>query len=65
MATLKNKDIKKMTEKERNDNFKDLRMELIKNKTNKKGKIKPKELKKAMARILTFNRLNQQSIDNK
>ena len=48
-----------MSEKERKDNFKDLRMELIKNKTNKKGKIKPKELKKAMARILTFTRLNK------
>jgi len=58
MATLKYKDIEKMSEKERQEKLKDLSMELIKNKASDKGKIKAKEIKKAIARVLTFNRLN-------
>ncbi len=59
MAVLKSKDILKMSGKERQEKLKDLKMELIKNKTVNKGKIKMKEIKKAIARILTFNRLNK------
>ena len=59
MATLKYKEIEKMSDKERQEKLKDLSMELIKNKASDKGKIKPKEIKKAIARILTFNRLNK------
>ncbi len=58
MAILKPKDIAKMSEKERQDKLKDLKMELIKNKVSSKGKLKAKEIKKATARLLTFNRLN-------
>tara|TARA_Y100000310_G_scaffold335986_1_gene419400 strand:+ start:1030 stop:1227 length:198 start_codon:yes stop_codon:yes gene_type:complete len=58
MATLKYKDIDKMSEKERQEKLKELSMELIKNKASDKGKIKAKELKRAIARLLTFNRLN-------
>ena len=58
MAILKSKDIAKMSGKERQSKLKDLKMELIKNKVSAKGKLKPKEIKKAIARILTFNRLN-------
>ena len=59
MATLKYKDIEKMSEKERQEKLKDLSMELIKNKASDKGKIKSKEIKKAIARLLTFNRLKR------
>ena len=63
MAVLKYKDITKMSEKERNEKLKDLSMELIKNKASDKGKLKAKEIKKAIARILTFNRLNSKSVE--
>ncbi|HIG51941.1 hypothetical protein CXT76_01965 [Candidatus Parvarchaeota archaeon] len=57
MAVLKNKEIIKMDEKTRTSKLKDLKMELIKanvsaNKTNSKTK----EIKRAIARILTFNK---------
>jgi len=58
MATLKIKDIEKMSEKERQGKLKELKMELIKNKVSSKSKLKPKEIKKAIARLLTFNRSN-------
>ena len=63
MAVLKNNELKKMSEKERQEKLKQLKMELIKNKTTSKGKIKPQEIKKAIARLLTFNRLNMVSIE--
>ncbi|MFH1307864.1 MAG: hypothetical protein ABIH72_03345 [archaeon] len=55
MALLKNKEIEKMNEKERKERLKDLRIELIKKNAaaNKSSKIKAKEIKKAIARILT------------
>ncbi len=60
MAILKAKDISKISEKERQEKLKDLKMEIIKNKVaSKSGKIKTKEIKKAIARLLTFNRLNK------
>jgi ribosomal protein L29 len=57
MAVLKNKEIIKMDEKTRTSKLRDLKMELIKanvsaNKTNSKTK----EIKRAIARILTFNK---------
>ena len=58
MATLKYKDIEKMSEKERQEKLKDLSMESIKNKASDKGKLKAKEIKKTIARLLTFSRLN-------
>jgi len=64
MVTLKSKDILKMSEKERQERIKDLKMELIKNKASDKGKMKAQEIKKAIARLLTFNRLNK-SVDEK
>ena len=61
MAILKAKDISKMSEKEINDKLKDLRFELIKNQisSGKGGKLKTNEIKKTIARLLTFNRINQ------
>ena len=49
---LKTKDIKNMTEKERKEKLKDLRLELIKLKTRKESKVKAKEIKKAIARLI-------------
>ena len=61
MAILKVESIKKMSNKERNEKIKDLKMELIKEKVNlgKGGKIKVIEIKRTIARLLTFNGLNK------
>ena len=59
MAILRNKEIIKMNQKIKDSKLKDLKMELIKsqviaNKTNAKHK----EIKKAIARLLTSNRVS-------
>lgn len=66
MAILKLEDIGKMSNKEREDRIKTLKMELIKDKINlsKGGKTKIREIKKTIARLLTFNRLNK-PVENK
>lgn len=66
MAILKSKDIAKMEDKERNEKIKDLKIELIKNRieAGKGGKMKAKEIRRTIARLLTFNRLNK-SVENK
>ncbi len=56
MALLRTKDIGKMTQKDREEKLKYLRMELIRasvtaNKTN----AKTKEIKRAISRLITFN----------
>ena len=50
-----------MSNKECEEKIQDLRMELMKEKVNvaKGGKNKIKEIKKTIARLLTFNRLNK------
>ena len=65
MAILKKKDISNMSEKEINEKIKDLKIELIKNQINsgKGRKLKTNEIKKTIARLLTFNRLNTKSIE--
>ncbi|MDP2925416.1 MAG: 50S ribosomal protein L29 [Nanoarchaeota archaeon] len=62
---LRKKDLKKMSEKEIEENLKELRMRLIKEKVSstKGGKIKIKEIKKTIARLLTINRLKKKPID--
>ncbi|MCX6748290.1 MAG: 50S ribosomal protein L29 [Candidatus Pacearchaeota archaeon] len=57
MAILKMKDIKNMNPQEREEKLKDLKLELIKRNVtaNKSSKIKTKEIKKALARILNKN----------
>jgi len=64
MSMLKTKEISKMHEKEIEEKIKELRMELIKNRitATKGGKLKIREIKKTIARLLTFNRLNKKSI---
>ena len=57
------KEIRKMSEKDREKKLKDLKMELVKSKANvqKTGSSKVKEIKKRIARILTINaELNQE-----
>ena len=62
MAVLKIEDIKKMSEKEREEKIKDLKMEIIKSKVaSGKSKVKIKEIKKAIARLLTLNKLNKKT----
>ena len=53
-----------MSKKEIDDKIKDLKLELIKNKVNtgKGGKLKTREIKRTIARLLAFNRLNDKSI---
>jgi ribosomal protein L29 len=66
MAILKNKDIEKMSIKEREEKIKDLKMELLKERINigKGGKNKIKEIKKTIARLLTFNRQKNSALQN-
>ncbi|MBI2448675.1 50S ribosomal protein L29 [Candidatus Pacearchaeota archaeon] len=56
MALLKIKDIKNISEEERNEKLKELRLELIKkySPAHKASKTKAKEIKKAIARIITL-----------
>ena len=60
MAILKSKDISKISQKEIEEKIKDLKMELIKNQisSGKGGKMKTREIKRTIARLLTFNKLN-------
>jgi ribosomal protein L29 len=56
MALLKYKDIPRMDVKEREAKVKDLRFELTKaSATSNKQNAKTKEIKKAIARLLTFS----------
>jgi len=58
MAILKSKDISKISQKEIKEKIKDLKMELIKNQisSGKGGKMKTREIKRTIARLLTFNK---------
>lgn len=60
MAILKSKDISKISQKESEEKIKDLKMELIKNQisSGKGGKMKTREIKRTIARLLTFSKLN-------
>lgn len=54
MAVLRQKDLMKMDDKERKSKLNDLKLELIKaNVTANKQNAKTKEIKKAIARLLT------------
>lgn len=64
MTILKYKDIHKMSESEREEKLNDLKLELTKNRSAGKGKMKTKEIKKAVARLLTFNSIKK-PIDKK
>jgi ribosomal protein L29 len=58
MAVLKYKDVIKLNPEEVKSKIKDLQMELIKaNVTANKQNAKTKEIKKAIARLLTFGKI--------
>lgn len=63
MAILKSKDIEKLSKTEREERIKELRIELIKNKVAAKAKTNIREIKRAIARVLTFNRLNNKAVE--
>lgn len=57
MAILRAKEIKKMSKEERDSRLKDLKLELIKSSVHsQKTKIKTKEIKRTIARLLTINK---------
>ncbi|MFA5857145.1 MAG: 50S ribosomal protein L29 [Candidatus Pacearchaeota archaeon] len=61
MAIIKLSELKKLNEKDREEKIKELRMALIKDRvaSSKGGKIKIKEIKRTIARLLTINRQNR------
>jgi ribosomal protein L29 len=61
MAILKAKDIAKLSMKETEDKLKELKMELIKAKASgkKDGKSDSREIKRTIAKLLTFKRMNE------
>lgn len=56
MAILKSKEIAKMSQKEKEDKLKELRLELVRANVaaNKTGKIKIKEIRRTIAKLLTL-----------
>ncbi len=66
MALLKISEIKNMDKKSRNEKIKELRFELIKaNVTANKATAKTKEIKKTIARLITFNSFNREVFKQK
>jgi len=66
MAVLKSKDIEKMEKEEKVKKLKELKLELIKCKVDaSKTKIKPKEIRKAIARLITLNKSKIEKQHNK
>ena len=65
MAILKSKDISKMAANEIKEKIKELKNELIRErvKLTKGGKTKIRELKKTIARLLTFNKMNKTKLN--
>lgn len=61
MAILKSKEILKMSDKEIEEKIKELKLELIKSKVNasKGGKLRIREIKRTIARLITISRLNK------
>ena len=57
MASLKIKDIKNLNESDREKKLKELKLELVKSRvsSSKTGNAKTKEIRKIIARIITFN----------
>lgn len=57
MASLKSKDIQRMSKEEKTKRLEELKMELIKSKVGaaKTGSSRTKEIKKIIARLITLN----------
>ena len=56
MTRLKSKEAKNMNEQARKEKLHELKMELLRSKSGKENKIKVKEIKKNIARILMLNK---------
>lgn len=67
MAILKSKEIAKMSNKEIEEKIKELKMELVKSKVaaSKGGKLKIREIKRTIAKLLTFSRQKQTFLNKK
>lgn len=66
MAVVKAKDASKMDQKARNEKMKELKLELMKSQAGvQKSSGKTKEIKRAIARLLTFNSANKAKEKNK
>lgn len=66
MALLRSKDISKMAQKDREGKLKELKIELVRasvtaNKTN----AKTKEIKRAISRLITFNKSAKEELSKK
>jgi len=60
MAILRNKEIKKLGEKEAAEKLKDLKLELIRaNVTANRTNAKTKEIKRAISRLLSLSRMKK------
>lgn len=62
---MKYKEIAKMTQEERDKKMKELKMELVKTKAKTSKTGNPREIKKLIARINTFNTFKQEKLKNK
>jgi len=62
MSILKSKDAEKLSKSERDEKIKELKLELIRNRVAAKAKTNIREIKRAIARLLTFNRLNEKTV---
>lgn len=66
MALIRAKDAAKMSTKEREEKLKDLRMELIKGSvTANRANAKTKEIKRAISRLITFNKSAKEELTKK
>jgi ribosomal protein L29 len=64
MAIIRKAEIKKMSKADRENKIKELEKEIVKNRVgvSKGAKINIREMKKTIARLFTFNRLNTKSV---
>lgn len=66
MTLLRMKDVNKMDDKERQSKIQELRLSLIKSQvTAHKATAKTKEIKRALARLLTFNNSRKKGLEKK
>ncbi|MEK6892968.1 MAG: 50S ribosomal protein L29 [Nanoarchaeota archaeon] len=65
MALIKLSDIKKMNSQDKKDKIKELKLELIKSHVTANTNMKTKEIKRAIARLITFNILHKEELNKK
>lgn len=65
MALIKLSDIKKMNSQDKKDKIKELKLELIKSHVTANTNMKTKEIKRAIARLITFNIPHKEELNKK